>query len=56
VGIGGATYARTMERCVAFGPIFPDEESRIHTADEYIDIRNLYLMTDIYYEALKSLL
>ena len=45
VGIGGATYARTMERCVAFGPIF-GRESRIHTADEYIDIRNLYLMTD----------
>ncbi len=56
VGIGGATYARTMDRCVAFGPVFPGEECRIHTADEYIDIDSLYLMTDIYYEALKMLL
>lgn len=56
VGIGGATYARSIDRCVAFGPEFPGEDSCIHTADEYIDIGNLYTMADIFYEALKSLL
>lgn len=56
ISIGGATYSRALDKCVAFGPVFPDEDSKIHTADECIDIDNLYKMTDIYYEALKSLL
>lgn len=56
ISIGGATYSRVLDKGVAFGPVFPDEESKIHTADECIDIENLYKMTDIYYEALKSLL
>lgn len=56
ISIGGATYARALDKCVAFGPVFPDEDSKIHTADECIDIERLFMMTDIYYEALKSLL
>lgn len=56
ITIGGATYARALTKGVAFGPVFPWEESKIHTADESIGIDELYKMTDIYYEALKSLL
>lgn len=56
ISIGGATYARALDKCVAFGPVFPDQESSIHTADECIEIDRLYLMTEIYYEALKALL
>ena len=53
ISIGGATYARTMENGVAFGPVFPGEISTIHEADEYISVDNLLKITQIYYEALK---
>lgn len=29
-------YAKAMENIIAFGPVFPGEESREHQADEYI--------------------
>lgn len=56
ISIGGATYSRSIDKCVAFGPVFPDEDSKIHTADESVEIKRLYMMTEIYYEALKTLL
>jgi succinyl-diaminopimelate desuccinylase len=56
IGIGGATYSRALDKCVAFGPAFPDEDIKIHTAEESIVTENLYKITDIYYEALKRLL
>ncbi|MFI3250450.1 MAG: Sapep family Mn(2+)-dependent dipeptidase, partial [Eubacteriales bacterium] len=39
--IGGATYAKELPNVVAFGPIFPGDESRIHRADEYIGLDSL---------------
>ena len=38
LAIGGGTYAKAMENIIAFGPVFPGEESREHQADEYIII------------------
>lgn len=35
LAIGGGTYAKAMENIIAFGPVFPGEESREHQADEY---------------------
>jgi len=54
ISIGGATFARALETGVAFGPLFPNDVSTIHEADEYISIENLQKITDIYYEALKQ--
>jgi succinyl-diaminopimelate desuccinylase len=50
---GGGTYARTLQgRGVAFGPIFPGEESNIHNADENIDIDKFFLHAQICLEAM----
>lgn len=54
--IGGATYARGIPNAVAFGPLFPDEEELAHEANEFISIRSLEKMTEIYVDALERLL
>lgn len=41
--IGGGTYARTMEKGVAFGAMFKDSEDLMHQKNEYITKSN-YLM------------
>lgn len=51
--IGGATYARALEHGVAFGPMFPWQESTIHQKNEYATLEDFRLMYDVYYEALK---
>lgn len=56
ISIGGATYSRALKKGVAFGPVFPGEESRIHTSDESIELDKFFKMTEIYYKALKELL
>lgn len=55
ISIGGATFARFLPFGVAFGPIFPDEESTIHQANERISLENYDKMSEIYYRALKEL-
>lgn len=56
LSIGGATYARLMKEGVAFGPIFPKEESTIHQKDERVSLTSFKKMYDIYKEAFKNLL
>lgn len=55
---GGATYARALENCVAFGPMFGDSKKTAHQTNEYICIEELMKATDIYalsiYELLKG--
>lgn len=51
--IGGATYARALEHGVAFGPMFPWQESTIHQKNEHATIEDFKKMYDVYYEALK---
>ncbi len=55
IAIGGATYARAFPNAVAFGPVFPGEESRIHQKDECISVDGLIKCADIYRAALKKL-
>lgn len=55
ISIGGATYARAMKNCVAFGPIFPEQEKVEHQANEYIEISKLMKTTKIYASAIYHL-
>ncbi|MHB1316078.1 MAG: dipeptidase PepV [Christensenellales bacterium] len=43
VSVGGGTYARTMERGVAFGPVMPGEADLAHQENEYISVENMVL-------------
>lgn len=53
--IGGATYARAMDNCVAFGAVFPDQEKVEHQANEYIEVDTLIEVTKIYAAAVYNL-
>ena len=53
--IGGGTYARTLERGVAFGAMFKNTVDTMHQKDEHIDIDELILATAIYIEAMYRL-
>lgn len=53
--IGGATYARSMDNCVAFGAVFPGQEKVEHQANEYIEIDKLIEVTKIYAKAVYEL-
>ncbi|MBS4538719.1 dipeptidase PepV [Clostridium sp. D2Q-11] len=53
--IGGATYARSMDNCVAFGAIFPGQEKVEHQANEYIEVDRLMDVTKIYAKAVYEL-
>lgn len=57
ISIGGATYARAMPSgtCVAFGPIFPDEESTIHGRDERASIESMRKAYQVYLKAIKNI-
>lgn len=45
---GGATYARAIDNCVAFGAIFPGSEKTEHQPNEYIPKKDLMKATEIY--------
>ncbi len=53
---GGATYARAIDNCLAYGALFPGDEKVEHKANEYIKIENLYKCVDIYSKTIKALL
>jgi len=55
IAIGGGTYARALDRAVAFGPRFPGKEEMAHQRDEYIDIEDLLLSARIYAHAIYEL-
>ena len=55
VAIGGATYARAFDNCVAFGANMPGHKDMCHQVDEYIEIDNLILASKIYAEAIYEL-
>ncbi|TAA69780.1 dipeptidase PepV [Planococcus salinarum] len=55
LAIGGGTYARVMEKGVAFGMLFPGEKDVAHQLDEFVDIKNLVKATAIYAEAISQL-
>ena len=49
---GGATFARTMPNCVAFGALFPGVEQTEHQANERASLEDLYRAMDIYAETM----
>lgn len=53
---GGATYARAIDNCLAYGALFPGDEKVEHKANEYIKIENLYKCVDIYSKTIEALL
>ena len=54
VSSGGATYARAMPNCVAFGAILPDELLTEHQPNERVVLENLYQAMEIYAQAMLS--
>lgn len=50
--IGGGTYARTLEKGVAFGAMFEDTVDTMHQKNERMKLDELMLTTEIYLEAL----
>ena len=52
---GGATFARTMENCVAYGALFPGAEQTEHQANERARLEDLYRALEIYAETIRRL-
>ncbi len=55
ISIGGATYARAIDNCVAFGALFPDEPRTEHQPNERVALNNLYKAMEIYAQAIYEL-
>ncbi|MGD7044294.1 dipeptidase PepV [Jeotgalibacillus proteolyticus] len=55
LAIGGGTYARSLEKGVAFGALFPGRADVAHQKDEYIEIEDLLKATAIYAQAIYEL-
>jgi len=53
--IGGGTYARSMDKAVAFGMLFHNTEDRMHQKNERVPLDDLLKATAIYAEALYEL-
>ena len=52
---GGATFARTMQNCVAFGAMFPETPDYMHQANEQWAITDMRKTMEIYAEAIYRL-
>jgi acetylornithine deacetylase/succinyl-diaminopimelate desuccinylase-like protein len=52
---GGATYARAIDNCVAFGALMPDEPLTEHQPNERVVMKNLYKAMEIYAQAIYEL-
>jgi succinyl-diaminopimelate desuccinylase len=55
IALGGATYARAFDNCVAFGPLFPGELLTEHEPNERAIMENLFLAMKIYAYAIFKL-
>jgi len=52
---GGGTYARAFENCVAYGPGMPHMEDVGHKPNEYITLKDIELIFNIYKDAIYEL-
>jgi predicted dipeptidase len=52
---GGATYARAIENCVAFGSLLPGRPSVAHLPNEYVVLEDLYVAMEVYAHAIYEL-
>jgi len=55
LAIGGGTYARVLQKGVAFGMLFPGEKDVAHQVDEFVNIPNLIKAVAIYADAICEL-
>ncbi|WP_068556872.1 M20 family metallopeptidase [Thermotalea metallivorans] len=55
ISSGGATYARAIDNCVAFGAILPGREKTEHQPNEYIVLEDLYIALEVYAKAIYRL-
>ena len=53
--IGGGTYARNLDKGVAFGAMFEDTKDLMHQKNEYMTKKQLINATSIYLEAIYAL-
>ncbi len=53
--MGGGTYAKEAPNTVAFGAAFPDDNPRMHEADEHLKLNNFYMAMAIYARAVHAL-
>jgi len=54
--IGGGTYSKGINNCIAFGGEFLNDDNHIHDVDEFIEVDKLLLQTEIYVKAIMNLL
>lgn len=52
---GGATYARAMPNCVAFGAVLPNRDKTEHQPNEHIILEDFMKVTTIYLNAIEKL-
>jgi predicted dipeptidase len=52
---GGATYARAIDNCVAFGPMLPGGPKVAHQPNEHVVLKDLYVAMEVYAYALYEL-
>lgn len=55
IAIGGGTYARALKCGCGFGPEVDWEESPIHQANEFISLKHIAFLNDLYYRAIKKI-
>ncbi|QVL35806.1 Sapep family Mn(2+)-dependent dipeptidase [Aminirod propionatiphilus] len=55
LAIGGGTYAKSMPNVVAFGPVFPGQEFKVHEADEYWTVDDMMVNARIMAHAIIEL-
>ena len=53
--MGGATFARAIPNCMAYGALFPGDPELEHQADEKVEIAQLLKAAHIYGEAIYKL-
>lgn len=53
--IGGGTYSKSLDKCVAFGALMPGKEDMCHKVDEYANIDDLIKAYEIYKLAIERL-
>lgn len=52
---GGATYARALDNCVAFGAILPGAAKTEHQPNEHIVLQDIFISLEIYAKAIYKL-
>jgi predicted dipeptidase len=56
ISSGGATYARAIDNCVAFGAIMPGKVKTAHQPNEHIILEDIFTAFEIYTKAIYNLL